>query len=114
MNDTETLGEMLARRGFGRRSLLKFAIAMTSSLALPPAIAPVMAANLAKARRRSVIWLSFQGMHGLPGDAAPFVEPDHRLAHLRLHFARLPGNPDGSVRRSGGADAARRSGRQQG
>ena len=63
-DDTETLGVMLARRGFGRRSLLKFAIAMTSSLALPPAIAPVMAANLAKARRRSVIWLSFQECTG--------------------------------------------------
>ncbi len=64
MDDTETLGEMLARRGFGRRSLLKFAIAMTSSLALPPMTAPVMAANLAKARRRSVIWLSFQECTG--------------------------------------------------
>jgi len=62
--DDETLGEMLARRGFGRRSLLKFAIAMTSSLALPPLVAPAMAANLAKARRRSVIWLSFQECTG--------------------------------------------------
>ncbi len=60
----ETLGEMLQRRGFGRRSLLKFAIAMTSSLALPPAIAPAMAANLAAAKRRSVIWLSFQECTG--------------------------------------------------
>jgi hydrogenase small subunit len=60
----ETLGEMLQRRGFGRRSLLKFAIAMTSSLALPPALAPAMAANLASAKRRSVIWLSFQECTG--------------------------------------------------
>jgi hydrogenase small subunit len=60
----ETLGEMLARRGFGRRSLLKYAIVMTSSLALPPALAPVMAANLARAKRRSVIWLSFQECTG--------------------------------------------------
>jgi len=29
MTPDETLGEMLRRRGFGRRSLLKFAIAMT-------------------------------------------------------------------------------------
>jgi hydrogenase small subunit len=61
---TETLCAMLARRGFGRRSLLQFAIAMTSSLALPPSVAPVMAANLAKATRRSVIWLSFQECTG--------------------------------------------------
>jgi hydrogenase small subunit len=60
----ETLGAMLARRGFGRRSLLKFAIAMTSSLALPPSLASVMADNLAKAKRQSVIWLSFQECTG--------------------------------------------------
>jgi hydrogenase small subunit len=60
----ETLAEMLASRGIGRRSLLKFAIAMATSLALPPAIAPLMAANLAKAKRRSVIWLSFQECTG--------------------------------------------------
>ena len=60
----ETLGAMLAGRGVGRRGLLKFAIAMASSLALPPGVAPLMAANLAKARRRSVIWLSFQECTG--------------------------------------------------
>jgi hydrogenase small subunit len=64
MHQDETLGTMLQRRGFSRRGLLKFAIAMTSSLALPPAIAPVMAAILAKAKRRSVIWLSFQECTG--------------------------------------------------
>jgi len=64
MHHKETLGTMLARCGFGRRGLLKFAIAMTSSLALPPSVAPVMAANLAKAKRRSVIWLSFQECTG--------------------------------------------------
>jgi len=61
---TETLGDILASRGFGRRSLLKFAIVMTSSLALPPELAPAMAENLAKARRQSVIWLSFQECTG--------------------------------------------------
>jgi hydrogenase small subunit len=60
----ENLGAMLARSGFGRRSLLKFAIVMTSSLALPPGLAPAMAANLAQARRQSVIWLSFQECSG--------------------------------------------------
>ena len=62
--DQENLGAMLARRGFGRRSLLKFAIVMTSSLALPHSLAPVMADNLAKAKRQSVIWLSFQECTG--------------------------------------------------
>jgi hydrogenase small subunit len=64
MADNEALGAMLERRGFSRRSLLKFAIAMTSSLALPPSVAPAMAANLSRAKRRSVIWLSFQECTG--------------------------------------------------
>ena len=64
MDESETLGTVLKRRGFSRRSLLKFAIAMTSSLALPPSIAPLMAANLARAKRCSVIWLSFQECTG--------------------------------------------------
>jgi hydrogenase small subunit len=63
-SEDETLGDMLARRGFSRRGLLKFAIAMTSSLALPPEMAKAMAENLAQARRQSVIWLSFQECTG--------------------------------------------------
>jgi hydrogenase small subunit len=65
MNATdETLGEMLAKNGFSRRGLLKFAIAMTTSLALPPSMAMAMAENLAAAKRQSVIWLSFQECTG--------------------------------------------------
>ncbi len=59
-----TLGEMLGKSGFSRRGLLKFSIAMTASLALPPGVASAMAANLAQARRQSVIWLSFQECTG--------------------------------------------------
>ena len=61
---TETLGAALARHGIGRRGLLRFAMAMAASLALPPWVAPVMAANLAKAKRCPVIWLSFQNCTG--------------------------------------------------
>lgn len=61
---TETLGAALVRHGIGRRDLLRFALAMTASLALPPGIAPVMAENLARAKRRSVIWLSIQDCTG--------------------------------------------------
>ena len=60
----ETLGAALARHGIGRRALLRFAMAMTASLALPPGVASVMAANLAGAKRRSVIWLSVQDCTG--------------------------------------------------
>lgn len=59
-----TVGEGLARYGVKRRDFLKFCTVMTSMLALPPAMAPVMAAAIAAARRQSVIWLSFQECTG--------------------------------------------------
>lgn len=68
MNDKkkrpETLGEELSRRGMSRRSFLKFCTAVASAMALPASMAPVMAEALAKARRQSVIWLSFQECTG--------------------------------------------------
>lgn len=60
----ETLGELLARRGISRRAFLKYASAVAASMALDPGLAPAMAANLEKARRQSVIWLSFQECTG--------------------------------------------------
>jgi hydrogenase small subunit len=47
-----------------RRSLLKLCVAATSLLAVPPSLAPVMAAVLATRERRPVIWLSFQECTG--------------------------------------------------
>lgn len=64
MSQPETLGLQLARRGVSRRSFLKFCTAMASAMALPPAMAAQMADALAKARRQSVIWLSFQECTG--------------------------------------------------
>ena len=58
------LGDALRARGVSRRSLLRYAAWMTSLLALPPSAAPALAAGLAKARRQSVIWLSFQECTG--------------------------------------------------
>ena len=60
----ETLGEELSRRGMSRRSFLKFCSVLASTMALPASMAPVMAEALAKARRQSVIWLSFQECTG--------------------------------------------------
>ena len=60
----ETLGARMARRGVSRRSFLKFASYMVSVMALPPSMAPAMAEGLQKARRQSVIWLSFQECTG--------------------------------------------------
>jgi hydrogenase small subunit len=60
----QTLGEALAERGVSRRSFLKFASYAASILALPPTAASAIAEGLAKARRQSVIWLSFQECTG--------------------------------------------------
>jgi hydrogenase small subunit len=64
MADRETLGESLARRGVSRRSFMKFCASMASLMAMPPAMAAVMAERLAQAHRQSVIWLSFQECTG--------------------------------------------------
>ncbi len=64
MSDDLTLGEALARRGVSRRTFLKFCASVASVMAMPPGMAEVMAEKLAKAKRQSVIWLSFQECTG--------------------------------------------------
>ncbi len=64
MNEHETLEQRLMQHGISRRAFLKFCAAMASLLALPPTAATAMAEALAKARRPSVIWLSFQECTG--------------------------------------------------
>ena len=78
MSTDKTLGDALRRRGVSRRSFLKFCAATASMMALPPGMAPAIAAALEKARRPSVIWLSFQECTGcteaLTRSASPSVE----------------------------------------
>jgi hydrogenase small subunit len=64
MKTDQTLGERLRQQGISRRGFLKFCAATASLLALPPGMVPVIAAALEKARRPSVIWLSFQECTG--------------------------------------------------
>ncbi len=64
MPDSMTLGEKLAQQGISRRSFLKFCATITSMMAMPPTMAAEMADKLAKVRRQSVIWLSFQECTG--------------------------------------------------
>jgi hydrogenase small subunit len=64
MADSMTLGESLRRQGVSRRGFLKFCAATASMMALPPSMVPAIAAALEKARRPSVIWLSFQECTG--------------------------------------------------
>jgi len=59
-----TVGEGLKQRGVTRREFLQFCTAMTAMLAMPPTMAKVMAEAISKARRQSVIWLSFQECTG--------------------------------------------------
>lgn len=64
MSDKDTLLEHLHRQGISRRGFLKFCASMASMMALPPGMATVMAETLGKARRPSVIYLSFQECTG--------------------------------------------------
>jgi len=64
MSDELTLGEALARRGVSRRTFLKFCASVASVMAMPPGMVEVMAEALAKVKRQSVIWLSFQECTG--------------------------------------------------
>lgn len=59
-----TLGESLRQQGVSRRGFLKYCAATASMMALPPSMVPAVAQALEKARRPSVIWLSFQECTG--------------------------------------------------
>ena len=59
-----TLGETLRSQGVSRRSFMKFCATTASMMALPPAMIPMIAQALERARRPSVIWLSFQECTG--------------------------------------------------
>ncbi|MDD2929813.1 MAG: hydrogenase small subunit [Sideroxydans sp.] len=64
MTEHETLEQRLHEQGISRRSFLKFCAAMATMMALPPGSASAIAATLAKVKRPSVIWLSFQECTG--------------------------------------------------
>ncbi|MGD8783213.1 MAG: hydrogenase small subunit [Thioalkalispiraceae bacterium] len=64
MKQDETLSEYMQRQGVSRRGFLKFCAATASMLALSPNMAGAIAEALGKARRPSVIWLSFQECTG--------------------------------------------------
>ncbi|MEW7976389.1 MAG: hydrogenase small subunit [Candidatus Sedimenticola endophacoides] len=78
MANSKTLGESLRRHGVTRRGFLKFCSATASLMALPPTMVPAIAAALERAKRPSVIWLSFQECTGctesLTRSHAPTVE----------------------------------------
>jgi len=59
-----TLGDVLRAQGVSRRSFLKYCATMTSMMALSPSMIPGIANALEKAKKPSVIWLSFQECTG--------------------------------------------------
>ncbi|MEZ5841509.1 MAG: hydrogenase small subunit [Hyphomicrobiales bacterium] len=83
----ETLGEMLAARGISRRAFLKYTSWLATLMALPPGLAPAMADELAKARRQSVIWLSFQECTGCTESITRSFSPT--LEDLIFNFISL-------------------------
>lgn len=56
--------DQLRARGVSRRGFLKYCAALTSAMALPPAMMPRVASALEQARRPAVIWLPFQECTG--------------------------------------------------
>ena len=60
----KTLGDVMRSQGVSRRSFLKFCAATASMMAMPPSMIPAIASALEKARKPSVIWLSFQECTG--------------------------------------------------
>jgi len=64
MADEPTLEQRLQQQGISRRGFLKFCTAMASLMALPPGMTGTIAEALGKARRPSVIYLSFQECTG--------------------------------------------------
>lgn len=87
MSDSKTLGEALAARGISRRAFLKYGAYVASVMALPPAATHVIAQSLAKARRQSVIWLSFQECTGCTESITRSMSPT--LEDLIFDFISL-------------------------
>jgi len=59
-----TVGTALKQQGINRRTFLQYCTSIASLMALPAGAAEQLATALAKARRPSVIWLSFQECTG--------------------------------------------------
>ena len=64
MVDADRLESGLRNAGISRRAFLKYCMSLTSLMAMPGSLAPVMAQALGKQQRQSVIWLSFQECTG--------------------------------------------------
>lgn len=64
LEDQDTLGAALQRKGVTRRQFLKFCAAMTAALALPRSYTERIAHAVANARKPVLVWLEFQDCCG--------------------------------------------------
>jgi len=64
LRPADTVGERLSRQGVDRRTFLGFCATLGAAFALPAAAVVDLAAAIRRARRPSVIWLSFQECTG--------------------------------------------------
>jgi hydrogenase small subunit len=87
MRHDSTLGQSLQRRGVSRRAFLKYASYLATLMALPPGASRVIAEEMAKARRQSVIWLSFQECTGCTESITRSMSPT--LEDLIFDFISL-------------------------
>jgi len=106
MTESTTLIDGLRRRGISRRALLQYAGLMSAWLALPPAAAAAMADGLARARRQSVIWLSFQECTGCTESLTRSMSPS--LEDLIFDFVSLDYHHTLQAVSGEAAEAARR------
>ncbi len=107
MTDADELGARLRDGGISRRAFLKYCVSLTSLMALPASLPSVMAQVLGKAKRRSVIWLSFQECTGytesLTRSHAPTIE------NLIFNFISLDYHHTLQVASGEAAETARKS-----
>ncbi|MGD9671361.1 MAG: hydrogenase small subunit [Hyphomicrobiaceae bacterium] len=87
MREKATLGQTLQQRGVSRRAFLKYASYVATLMALPPGASRVIAEEMAKARRQSVIWLSFQECTGCTESITRSMSPT--LEDLIFDFISL-------------------------
>ena len=87
MREDKTLAQALESRGVSRRAFLKYASYVATLMALPPSASRVIAEELAKARRQSVIWLSFQECTGCTESITRSMSPT--LEDLIFDFISL-------------------------
>ena len=105
MPTVTTLGEILQARGIGRRKFLQFCTGIATLLALPPAMIPRIAEALEKARRPSVIWLSFQECTGCTESLTRSHDPS--LENLIFNAISLDYHHTLQAASGQGAEAAR-------